>query len=92
MQTLAAALQRQALGRAHDGQIITTRLNLRRTSDAIEITCWNRYSVLVAVALDICARAVIFSVANIVGTPGEMIQDLILERERGEVLRWATNS
>lgn len=41
-------------GRAHDGQIITIRSNLRWTSDTFEIACWSGESVRVAFALDTC--------------------------------------
>jgi putative transposase len=46
-------------GRAHDGQIITIRPNLRWTSDGFDVACWNGQSVRVAFALDTCDREVI---------------------------------
>jgi transposase InsO family protein len=66
-------------GRAHDGQIITIRPNLRWTSDGFEIACWNGQSVRVAFALDTCDREVISWVATTGGISGEMIRDLMLE-------------
>jgi len=42
------------LGRAHDGQIITIRPNLRWASDGFEIACWNGQSNRVAFAHDTC--------------------------------------
>ena len=45
-------------GRAHEGQIITIRPNLRWTSDGLEIGCWNGEVVRVAFALDTCDREV----------------------------------
>ena len=66
-------------GRAHDGQIITIRPNLRWTSDGFEIACWNGQSVRVAFALDTCDREVMSWVATTGGISGEMIRDLMLE-------------
>ena len=43
-------------GRAHDGQIVTIRPNLRWTSDGFEIACWSGEIVRVAFALDTCDR------------------------------------
>ena len=63
-------------GRAHDGQIITIRPNLRWTSDGFEIACWNGQSVRVAFALDTCDREVMSWVATTGGISGEMIRDL----------------
>ena len=45
-------------GRAHDGQIVTIRPNLRWTSDAFEIPCWDAQVVRVVFALDTCDREV----------------------------------
>ena len=66
-------------GRAHDGQIITIRPNLRWTSDGFEIACWNGQVVRVAFALDTCDREVIAWCASTGGISGEMIRDLMLE-------------
>ena len=66
-------------GRAHDGQIITIRPNLRWTSDSFEIACWNGQAVRVAFALDTCDREVMAWCASIGGISGEMIRDLMLE-------------
>jgi transposase InsO family protein len=66
-------------GRAHDGQIITIRSNLRWTSDGFEIPCWSGESVRVAFVLDTCDREVISWVATTGGISGEMIRDLMIE-------------
>ena len=66
-------------GRAHDGQIITIRSNLRWTSDGFEIPCWSSESVRVAFTLDTCDREVISWVATTGGISGEMIRDLMIE-------------
>ena len=66
-------------GRAHDGQIITIRPNLRWTSDGFEIACSNGEAVRVAFALDTCDREVIAWCATTGGISGEMIRDLMLE-------------
>ena len=66
-------------GRAHEGQIITIRPNLRWTSDGFEIACWNGQCVRVAFALDTCDREVMSWVATTGGISGEMIRDLMLE-------------
>jgi putative transposase len=66
-------------GRAHDGQIITIRPNLRWTSDGFEIGCWDGQVVRVAFALDTCDREVIAWCASTGGISGEMIRDLMLE-------------
>jgi transposase InsO family protein len=66
-------------GRAHDGQIITIRPNLRWTSDGFEIACWNAEAVRVAFALDSCDREVMAWCATTGGISGEMIRDLMLE-------------
>jgi putative transposase len=66
-------------GRAHDGQIITIRPNLRWTSDGSEVACWNGQSVRVAFALDTCDCEVMSWVATTGGISGEMIRDLVLE-------------
>jgi hypothetical protein len=68
-------------GRAHDGQIITIRLNLRWTSDGFEIACWDGRAVRVAFALDTCDRDVIAWCASTSGISGEMIRDMMLEAE-----------
>lgn len=66
-------------GRAHDGQIITIRPNLRWTSDGFEIPCWDGQVVRVAFALDTCDREVVAWCATTGGISGEMIRDLMLE-------------
>jgi putative transposase len=66
-------------GRAHDGQIITIRPNLRGTSDGFEIACWNGQSVRVAFVLDTRDREGMSWVATTSGISGEMIRDLMLE-------------
>jgi putative transposase len=66
-------------GRAHEGQIITIRPNLRWTSDGLEIACWNGEAVRVAFALDTCDREVMAWCASRSGISGEMIRDLMLE-------------
>jgi putative transposase len=66
-------------GRAHDGQIITIRPNLRWTSDGFEIACWDGQVVRVAFALDTCDREVMAWCASTGGISGEMIRDLMLE-------------
>jgi putative transposase len=66
-------------GRAHEGKIITIRPNLRWTSDALEIACWNGEVVRVAFALDTCDREVMAWCANTGGITGEMIRDLMVE-------------
>jgi len=64
--------------RAHDGQIITIRPNLRWTSDGFEIACWDGQVVRVAFALDTCDREVIAWCARTGGISGEIIRDLML--------------
>ena len=66
-------------GRAHEGQIITIRPNLRWTSDGLEIACWNGQVLRVAFALDTCDREVMAWCATTGGISGEMIRDLMLE-------------
>ena len=66
-------------GRAHDGQIITIRPNLRWTCDGFEIACWNGEAVRVAFALDTCDREIMAWCATTGGISGEMIRDLMLE-------------
>ncbi len=66
-------------GRAHEGQIITIRPNLRWTSDGLEIACWNGEVVRVAFALDTCDREIMAWCASTGGVSGEMIRDLMLE-------------
>ena len=66
-------------GRAHEGQIITIRPNLRWTSDGFEIACWNGQVVRVAFALDTCDREVMAWCAGTGGITGEMIRDLMLQ-------------
>jgi len=66
-------------GRAHDGQVITIRPNLRWTSDGFEIPCWNGEVVRVAFALDTCDREAMAYCATTGGITGEMIRDLMLE-------------
>ena len=66
-------------GRAHEGQIITIRPNLRWTSDGLEIACWNGQVVRVAFALDTCDPEVMAWCACTGGISGEMIRDLMLE-------------
>ena len=65
-------------GRAHDGQIITIRPNLRWTSDAFEIACWNGEAVRAVFALDTCDREVMAWCASTGGVSGEMVRDLML--------------
>lgn len=65
-------------GRAHEGQIITIRPNLRWTSDGFEIPCWNTEVVRVAFSLDTCDREVMAWNATTGGISGEMIRDLML--------------
>jgi transposase InsO family protein len=57
-------------GRAHDGQIITIRPNLRWTSDGFEIACWNGQVVRIAFALDTCDREVMAWCAGTGGISG----------------------
>jgi len=57
-------------GRAHDGQIITIRPNLRWTSDGFEIPCWNAQVVRVAFASDTCDREVMAWCAGTVVSAG----------------------
>jgi putative transposase len=66
-------------GRAHDGQIISIRSNMRWTSDGFEIACWNGEAVRVAFAMDTCDREVMAWCASTGGISGEMIRDLMLE-------------
>jgi transposase InsO family protein len=66
-------------GRLHEGRIITIRPNLRWTSDAFEIPCWDGQVVRVAFALDTCDREVMAWCASTGGISGEMIRDLMLE-------------
>ena len=66
-------------GRAHDGQILSIRANLRWTSDGFEIPCWNSEVVRVAFALDTCDREAMAWCAGTAGVSGEMIRDLMLE-------------
>jgi len=66
-------------GRAHKGQIVTIRPNLRWTSDGFEIPCWDGQVVRVAFALDACDREVMAWCASTAGISGEMIRDLMLE-------------
>jgi putative transposase len=66
-------------GRAHEGQIVTIRPNLRWTSDGFEIPCWDGQVVRVAFALDTCDREVMAWCASTAGISGEMIRDLMLE-------------
>jgi putative transposase len=66
-------------GRAHEGQIITIRPNLRWTSDGFEIPCWNSEVVRVAFALDTCDREVMAWQATSDGIDGQLVRDLMLE-------------
>ena len=66
-------------GRAHEGQIITIRPNLRWTSDCFEVACWNGQSVRVAFALDTCDREAMAWCATTGGISGEMIRDLMIQ-------------
>ena len=66
-------------GRAYDGQIITIRPNLRWTSDAFEIPCWDGQAVRVVFVLDTCDREVMAWSASTGGISGEMVRDLMLE-------------
>ena len=66
-------------GRAHDGQIVTIRSNLRWTSDAFEIPCWDGQAVRVVFALDTCDREVMAWSATTAGISGEMVRDLMVE-------------
>jgi putative transposase len=66
-------------GRAHDGQIVTIRPNLRWTSDGLEISCWNGEVVRAAFVLDTCDREAIAWCAGTGGISGEMIRDLMVE-------------
>jgi putative transposase len=65
-------------GRAHDGEIITIRPNLRWTSDAFEIACWSGEAVRVVFALDTCDREVMAWCASTAGISGEMVRDVML--------------
>lgn len=65
--------------RAHDGQIISIRPNLRWTSNGFEIACWNSQVVRVAFALDTCDRKVMTWWASTSGIGGKRIRDLMLE-------------
>jgi putative transposase len=66
-------------GRVHEGKIVTIRPNLRWTSDAFEVACWNGANLRVAFALDSCDREVMAWCATTWGISGEMIRDLMLE-------------
>jgi hypothetical protein len=68
-----------APGRAHDGQVITMRSNLRWTSDCFEIPRWNGEAVRVAFALDTCDREAISWCAATGGISGGVIRDLMLQ-------------
>jgi putative transposase len=65
--------------RAHDGQSVNLRTNLRRTSDGFEIACRNREVVHVTIALDTCDREAMAWYTDAGGISGEMIPDLTLE-------------
>lgn len=65
-------------GRLHDGEIVTIRPNLRWTSDAFEIACWNGEAVRVVFALDTCDREVMAWCASSGGISGEMVRDVML--------------
>ena len=66
-------------GRAHDGQIITIRPNLRWTTDGFEIPCWNTEVVRVLFGLDTCDREVMAWAATTGGFSGEMARDVMLQ-------------
>jgi len=65
--------------RAHDGQVIAIRSNIRWCSDALEFTCWNGEIVRVAFALDCHDREVIGWLATTAGISGEMIRDMMVQ-------------
>jgi transposase InsO family protein len=60
-------------GRAHAGQIITIRPNLRWTSDAFEIPCWDGQVVRVVFALDTCDREIMAWSATTGGISGDLM-------------------
>lgn len=55
---------RRRTGRAHTGRIATKQSNVRWSSDAFEIACWNGEIVQVGFALDCCDREVLAFVAE----------------------------
>jgi transposase InsO family protein len=74
--------------REHNGQVATTRSNVRWCSDALEFTCWNGEIVRVAFALDCHDREVIGWVGTTAGISGEMIRDMMVrcvEQRFGEI-------
>jgi putative transposase len=73
---------------AHDGKVVTLRLNTRWCSDAMEFTCWNGEVVRIAFAMDCHDREVIGWTATTAGICGEIIRDLMIacvERRFGTV-------
>ena len=63
----------------HEGRIITSRPNLRWTSDTFEVACWNGEVLRAAFALDTCDREIMAWCASRSGISGEMIRDLMLD-------------
>lgn len=59
---------RRRTGRAHTGKIATEQSNVRWSSDALEIACWNGEKVQVGFALDCCDREALAWVA----APGDL--------------------
>ncbi len=55
---------RRHTGRAHTGQIATEQSNVRWSSDAFEIACWNGEIVQIGFALDCCDREALAFVAE----------------------------
>ncbi|SEO55342.1 Transposase InsO and inactivated derivatives [Aquisalimonas asiatica] len=70
---------RPVTDKAHDGQVITLKSDLRWCSDVMEIRCWNGEAVRVAFSLDCCDREAMRYMATTGGVTSEMIQDLLVE-------------
>ena len=66
--------------RRHDGKVIMMGLNLRRCSDGLEFTCWNRDVIRLAFGIDVHDRESICErvVAN-AGVSGSDVRDMLLE-------------
>jgi putative transposase len=76
--------------RAHDGQVITLRSNLRWSSNGFEIACWNGEVVRVMLALDTCDREIMTWEASTGGFSGEMARNLMLRSVEVRLGAYAT--
>ena len=66
--------------RIHDGRVIVMHSNLRRRSDAFELTCWNQDKVRVVFVIDAFDREIIGRDADgLRGVSGDMVRNLMLQ-------------